>query len=96
MLVHADGAWQRKCTKVPGVVALETISNKLGLFVKSSITFERLHKEISLFAMARALAARIAPSMLSSDFSNLSSEAARMMTAGADWLHMDVMVSACV
>lgn len=42
--------------------------------------------------MALRPAARIAPSMLSSDFSNLSSEAARMVALGADWLHMDVMV----
>jgi ribulose-phosphate 3-epimerase len=42
---------------------------------------------------ARSLAARIAPSMLSSDFSNLASEAGRMVACGADWLHMDVMVS---
>lgn len=42
--------------------------------------------------MARPVAARIAPSMLSSDFANLAGEAARMVAAGADWLHMDVMV----
>ena len=33
----------------------------------------------------------IAPSMLSSDFANLASEAKRMVDSGADWLHMDVM-----
>ncbi|CAA0824640.1 Aldolase-type TIM barrel family protein [Striga hermonthica] len=33
----------------------------------------------------------IAPSMLSSDFSNLASEAERMVRCGADWLHMDIM-----
>lgn len=53
-------------------------------------------------AAARALAtmassaagprAIIAPSMLSSDFANLATEAKRMLDAGADWLHMDVMV----
>ena len=37
-------------------------------------------------------AAVIAPSMLSCDFANLAGEAARMVSAGADWLHMDVMV----
>lgn len=37
-------------------------------------------------------AARIAPSMLSSDFARLADEARRMLEAGADWLHMDVMV----
>ncbi|KAH7577210.1 hypothetical protein JRO89_XS01G0221700 [Xanthoceras sorbifolium] len=35
--------------------------------------------------------AKIAPSMLSSDFSNLASEAERMLHCGADWLHMDIM-----
>ena len=36
--------------------------------------------------------AKIAPSMLSSDFANLASEAQRMLSFGADWLHMDIMV----
>jgi len=35
---------------------------------------------------------KIAPSMLSSDFANLASEANRMINYGADWLHMDIMV----
>ena len=35
---------------------------------------------------------KIAPSMLSSDFANLASEAQRMLDCGADWLHMDIMV----
>ncbi|KAI3670125.1 hypothetical protein L6452_41771 [Arctium lappa] len=34
---------------------------------------------------------KIAPSMLSSDFANLASEAQRMISFGADWLHMDIM-----
>ncbi|KAH0973373.1 hypothetical protein GBA52_025529 [Prunus armeniaca] len=38
------------------------------------------------------VAAKIAPSMLSSDFANLASEAERMLKFGADWLHMDIMV----
>ncbi|OVA17528.1 Ribulose-phosphate 3-epimerase-like [Macleaya cordata] len=37
------------------------------------------------------MAAKIAPSMLSSDFANLASEADRMVKCGADWLHMDIM-----
>ncbi|ONK71894.1 uncharacterized protein A4U43_C04F13470 [Asparagus officinalis] len=38
-----------------------------------------------------AVVAKIAPSMLSSDFANLASEAERMLRCGADWLHMDIM-----
>lgn len=34
---------------------------------------------------------KIAPSMLSSDFANLASEAKYIMENGADWLHMDIM-----
>ncbi|MBA0549502.1 hypothetical protein Goarm_019344, partial [Gossypium armourianum] len=37
---------------------------------------------------------KIAPSMLSSDFANLASEAKRMLDFGADWLHMDIMYRA--
>ncbi|XP_050381910.1 ribulose-phosphate 3-epimerase, cytoplasmic isoform [Argentina anserina] len=37
------------------------------------------------------VSAKIAPSMLSSDFANLASEAHRMIKDGADWLHMDIM-----
>jgi len=37
------------------------------------------------------VSAKIAPSMLSSDFANLASEAHRMLSCGADWLHMDIM-----
>lgn len=35
---------------------------------------------------------KIAPSMLSSDFANLASEAKFIENCGADWLHMDIMV----
>ncbi|KAL2240630.1 UNVERIFIED_CONTAM: Ribulose-phosphate 3-epimerase, cytoplasmic isoform [Sesamum indicum] len=38
---------------------------------------------------------KIAPSMLSSDFANLASEAERMIRCGADWLHMDIMKTTC-
>lgn len=34
----------------------------------------------------------VAPSVLASDFAVLAAESQRMMDAGADWLHLDVMV----
>ncbi|KAK7336054.1 hypothetical protein VNO77_16582 [Canavalia gladiata] len=40
---------------------------------------------------AMGVTPKIAPSMLSSDFANLASEAHRMLNCGADWLHMDIM-----
>jgi ribulose-phosphate 3-epimerase len=36
-------------------------------------------------------ALKIAPSILSADFSRLKDEIQAVETAGADWLHMDVM-----
>lgn len=41
--------------------------------------------------MSAMIKPKIAPSMLSSDFANLASEAERMLRCGADWLHMDIM-----
>lgn len=35
--------------------------------------------------------AKIAPSLLSSDFACLSEEAKRMVDSGADYLHIDIM-----
>ncbi|HET9453158.1 MAG TPA: ribulose-phosphate 3-epimerase [Gemmatimonadaceae bacterium] len=40
---------------------------------------------------AAARRARIAPSLLSADFSRLAEEVAMCESAGADWLHVDVM-----
>ena len=37
------------------------------------------------------LPGRLAPSILSSDFSRLAEEVARVADAGADWIHVDVM-----
>jgi len=36
---------------------------------------------------------KIAPSILSADFARLAEESKRMISCGADWLHVDVMVS---
>jgi hypothetical protein len=41
----------------------------------------------------KRLQAVIAPSMLASDFASLAAEAENIVRNGADWLHMDVMVS---
>lgn len=38
-------------------------------------------------------ACKIAPSLLNSDFSDLKHTTKKIIEAGADWLHMDVMVS---
>ena len=38
--------------------------------------------------------ARVAPSLLAADFGELSTEARRVVAAGADWLHVDVAVRA--
>jgi len=38
--------------------------------------------------------ALIGPSLLAADMSNLTSESIRVLDAGADYLHLDVMVSA--
>lgn len=35
---------------------------------------------------------KIAPSMLSGDFARLGEDANKMISFGADWLHLDVMV----
>lgn len=65
-----------------------------GPLVRSGLSLRLMASAAASSEAPRASSARkaiICPSMLSSDFANLASEAARMVDAGADWLHMDVM-----
>jgi ribulose-phosphate 3-epimerase len=41
--------------------------------------------------MSALLTAKICPSLLSADFANLAQESRKMIAAGADYLHVDVM-----
>jgi hypothetical protein len=54
----------------------------------------RLFKSDFSTAMSSASAVRaiIAPSILAADFGALGADCARMVEAGADWLHVDAMV----
>lgn len=54
-------------------------------------SFSQVNTRLCSMAASAAPKAIIAPSMLSSDFAELASEAKRMVDLGADWLHMDVM-----
>jgi len=40
----------------------------------------------------KKLEAIIAPSILSCDLSNLGHECCKLMNAGSDWIHIDIMV----
>jgi hypothetical protein len=57
-------------------------------FKESLPLFPRFQKIMSRRATLRPL---IAPSILSSDFARLAEECNRMIEAGADYLHVDVM-----
>ncbi|KVI02427.1 Aldolase-type TIM barrel [Cynara cardunculus var. scolymus] len=65
------------------------LSTTTPKFCNSPITDIGISSKFPIMSMA--VAAKIAPSMLSSDFANLASEADRMLRSGADWLHMDIM-----
>lgn len=58
------------------------------IYAGAGLLIERRILRPQVTKMVKAI---IAPSMLSSDFANLASEAERMLNCGADWLHMDIM-----
>jgi hypothetical protein len=60
-----------------------------GESVSVSVCGGRAHNGSGCCAHAPVL---IAPSMLSCDFAEMAKEAQRMVDAGSDWLHLDVMV----
>src|SRR2546430_12688976 len=51
-------------------------------------TLPSMHYSFTASLMARII---IAPSVLAADFSRLSDEIHRIETAGADWIHCDIM-----
>lgn len=72
-------------SKVLGVVSASTLSQ----YHSTTTRFCKSNRKTS--SKSKMVSAKIAPSMLSSDFANLASEAQRMVNLGADWLHMDIM-----
>eukprot|EP01138_Halocafeteria_seosinensis_P002705 gb/GECG01002766.1/.p1 GENE.gb/GECG01002766.1/~~gb/GECG01002766.1/.p1 ORF type:complete len:112 (+),score=8.28 gb/GECG01002766.1/:1-336(+) len=69
----------------------------LSRYTKSAWTsLYRNYYSSSKMASNGKIIPKIAPSMLSSDFARLAEEAQRMLDNGADYLHMDVMVSGYV
>ncbi|KAM0033802.1 putative ribulose-phosphate 3-epimerase [Helianthus debilis subsp. tardiflorus] len=72
-----------------GIVSTSTKSHN---YSTSKLNYSTISNHKTSSELGIMVEAKIAPSMLSSDFANLASEAERMLTFGADWLHMDIMV----
>ncbi|MFS7970321.1 putative ribulose-phosphate 3-epimerase [Helianthus anomalus] len=71
-----------------GILSLSTKSHN---YSTSKLNYSTISNHKTSSELGIMMEAKIAPSMLSSDFANLASEAERMLTFGADWLHMDIM-----
>ena len=57
----------------------------------ATVTQTETNATVTTLLHAPAPRAIICPSMLSCDFALMAAEAKRMVDAGGDWLHIDVM-----
>jgi hypothetical protein len=68
---------------LPKIEIQQKLLTSINLHIPSSTTSKLLPK--------RMVKSIVSPSLLSCDLANIASDAAQMISYGADWLHMDVM-----